>query len=159
MMFKTKGTNYQVEYKNPWGDRLEFLKKYLPSDKSVVDFGCGNKEVLDYFSPSNYFGIDINNPKADLHQDLNYEFSLEKNYDYGLVIGVLEYLIDPNKTLNNIKKYADSFLILVSVAPKKDQWKNSFTKDSVETLVKNHFNAVEIYEYHRYVLCMATEKK
>jgi len=158
-MFRTKGTGYSIEYKNPWGDRLIFLEKYLPNGKTVVDFGCGNKEILDYFSPSTYLGIDIDNPLADMQHDLNYNLDLKDRYEYGLIIGVLEYLVDPDKTLNNIKNYADNFLILVSVAPKKDQWKNSFTKESIETLVKRHFNEVEIQEYHRYVLCIAKQQK
>jgi hypothetical protein len=158
-MFKTKGTNYQIEYKNPWGDRLEFLKNYLPSDKSVIDFGCGNKEVLDYFSPSKYFGIDKYNENADLVADLNNELTLTDQFDVGFVFGVLEYLDNPEFTIKNIKKFADKFYILVSVAPKKDQWKQSFTKESIEELLKQCFNTVETYEYHRYVLCIANEKK
>jgi SAM-dependent methyltransferase len=158
-MFKTKGTNYQVEYKNPWGDRLEFLKKYLPSDKSVVDFGCGNKEVLDYFSPSNYFGIDKYSSHADLVADLDNELSLTNHFDVGLVLGVLEYLDNPEFTIKNIKKFADKFYILVSVAPKKDQWKQSFTKESIEEMLKKYFNNVEIQEYHRYVLCIVEDGK
>lgn len=159
MNYTTKGTNYRITYKNPWGDRLEFLKDYLPSNRSVIDFGCGNKEVLDYFQPSKYFGIDKYDKSADLIADLDYELNIEEHFDIGLVLGVLEYLENPDITLKNIKKFADKFYILVSTAPKKDQWKNSFTKESINEILKNHFESVNIVEYHRYVLCIAEDKR
>jgi len=154
MTYYTKGTNFEIEFKNLWGDRLLFLKDHLPSGKTVIDFGCGNKEVLDYFSPSKYFGIDKYNKSADLIADLNQPLTLENTFDTGLVIGVLEYLDNPNITIENIKKYADEFLILVSTAPKKAQWKNSFTEESIKHLISSHFKNFKIYEYHRYILCV-----
>ena len=97
--------------KNPWSDRWAFVKNYIPDNTSIIDFGCGNKESLDYVYPTRYLGVDRLSC-ADLVADLDQNFVLHDKFDLALLLGVLEYVKDPEYTLNNIVGNADNFIVL-----------------------------------------------
>ncbi len=147
----------EIIWKNPWSDRFLFLEKYIPSNVSIVDFGCGNKQILDYCSPRNYLGIDISED-ADLQIDLNKPFELDKTFDVGLILGLLEHIENPEFTLQQCIKYADTFVILTSTAKMKAEWKQRFDKESIEMLLKKYFKNVNCYSYPRYTISIAKEK-
>jgi len=144
--------------KNPWSERNAFLKSFIPDDISIVDIGCGNKEILDFCKPSKYLGIDIL-PDADLIMNLDFPFSLKEKYDLGLVLGVLEYLDDPDYTLSQIKDYADKFIFLTCAAKKKQEWKQSFNKEQFKNLIIKHFDIKDIITIQRYNLIIAETGK
>ena len=148
----------EIVWKNPWSDRFLFLEKYIPKNVSIVDFGCGNKQILDYCSPSEYLGIDICK-EADMHIDLNKNFELTSTFDLGLMLGLLEHVKDAEFTLKNCIRYSDTFLILTSSAKMKAEWKNSFNELTIKELLKKYFNNVECYKYPRYTVSIAKEKK
>ena len=138
--------------KNPWSDRWAFVKNYIPDDVSIVDFGCGNKESLDYIKPRRYLGVDQLD-SADLVADLNGPLLLDDQFDVALLLGVLEYVNDPEYTLNNIVGYADHFVVLSLTAKKaKPEWQRAFTDQSIDQLLRRHFENVEHYQHGRYIL-------
>ena len=137
--------------KNPWSDRWTFVKNYIPNNISIVDFGCGNREVLDYVKPLKYLGID-RSAEADVVADLNQPLHLDDHYDLGLLLGVLEYLLDPAETLNNIRNYADSFVVVTLAAKKKPEWQQAFTDSSIDQLLRKFFSSVEHHRHGRYIL-------
>jgi hypothetical protein len=137
--------------KNPWSQRNLFVKDYIDDNISIIDFGCGNKEILDFCHPSRYLGIDVVDT-ADLHVDLNLDFKLDEKFDVGLLLGVLEYLKDPNFTLSNIKKIADKFIILSLIVKKKPEWQQAFTETSIDSLLRNHFKKVTHFRHDSYIL-------
>lgn len=138
--------------KNPWSDRWVFVKDYIPNDVSIVDFGCGNKESLDYIKPTRYLGVDCL-PTADLVADLNKPFTLDDKFDVALLLGVLEYVDAPEYTLNNITRNADHFVVLSLIAKKiKPEWQRVFTEQSIDQLLCEHFPTVEHHRHGRYVL-------
>lgn len=147
-----------VIWKNPWSDRFLFLENYIPKNVSIIDFGCGNKQILDYCSPTRYLGIDLCE-EADLKIDLNKEFSINDKYDLGLMLGLLEHVHNSEFTLKNCLKYADKFLILTSSAKMKAEWHNSFNEQSIKELLEKHFNKVQCFKHPRYVVSLAEEKK
>ena len=142
--------------KNPWSDRWAFVKDYLDNGTSIIDFGCGNKEVLDYITPSNYLGVD-HLPTADLIADLNYPLRLSGHYDVALLLGVLEYVTDPDLTLSYISHYADKFIVLSLIAKKKNEWSQSFTDQSIDRLLHTQFAKVAHYRHGRYILSIGTK--
>lgn len=146
-----------VVWKNPWSDRFLFLKDLIPNNITIVDFGCGNKQILDYCSPKEYLGIDLND-QADVKIDLNQDFSLEKKYDLGLILGLLEHLENPERTLKNCLKFADKFIILTSNAKMKSSWRCKFSKDEIETLLKKYFKTVTCSTYGRYTVSIVEER-
>lgn len=137
--------------KNPWSDRWEFVKHYLPNGVSVIDFGCGNKEVLDYITPSVYLGVDQLGT-ADLVADLNSPLELTGHYDVALLLGVLEYVADPDLTLSYISHYADTFVVVSLAVKKKQEWAQAFTQQSIDQLLSRHFAYVEHHQHGRYIL-------
>lgn len=137
--------------KHVWYDRNNFVANYIPNNVSIIDFGCGNKEILDFCSPSKYLGIDICN-EADLHIDLDNEFVLDDIYDIGLVLGVLEYVKDPNFTLSNIKKYSKTVIVLTLNVKKKPEWTRAFDNSQIENLMKTHFKKVSYFQHGNYIL-------
>jgi len=137
--------------KNPWSDRWGFVKTYIPNNVSVVDFGCGNQEVLDYISPSSYVGIDRVDT-ADIVADLDQPLALDKKFDVALLLGVLEYVQDPEFTLGNIADSADCFVILSLPVKKKPEWTRAFTEQTIDQLLNKFFGSVRHYHHGRYIL-------
>jgi len=138
--------------KNPWSDRWVFVKDYIPNNVSIVDFGCGNKESLDYISPTRYLGVD-RLPNADLVADLDTQFELDDKFDVALLLGVLEYVKDPAYTLNNIVRNADHFIVLSLTAKKsKPEWQRAFTEQTIDQLLRNYFSDVTHHWHGRYIL-------
>lgn len=137
--------------KNPWSDRWNFVKHYIPDNVSVVDFGCGNKEALDHIQPTRYLGIDCLT-SADLVANLDEPFNLQEHFDVGLLLGVLEYVADPYYTLNNIVRSADHFVVLSLPVRKKSQWQRAFTESSIDQLLCKYFSSVTHHWHGRYIL-------
>ena len=147
----------EIIWKNPWSDRFLFLEKYIPKNASIVDFGCGNKQILDHCSPREYLGIDIVD-SADLKIDLNKDFILDKTFEIGLILGLLEHIDNPELTVQRCIRCADKFIILTSSAKMKFEWKHSFSKDDIEKLLKKYFKTVSCYSYPRYTVSIAENK-
>lgn len=137
--------------KNPWSDRWVFVKDYIPNNVSIVDFGCGNKESLDYITPTRYLGIDCLD-SADLVADLNKPLMLNEKFDVALLLGVLEYVDDPEYTLKNIISNADCFIVLSLAVKQKAEWQQAFTEQSITQLLRSHFQTVNNYQHGRYIL-------
>lgn len=135
-----------------WAKRNIYLKEFLSFDNTVVDFGCGDKSILNYYTFKEYIGLDKNN-NADVIIDLNTAFTLPKVYDIGLVLGVLEYLDNPRNFLKNIQAYANTFIILIMPRNKpKKGWKQSFTKDHFSDLLKDIFTNVKFAHAGKYFI-------
>lgn len=137
--------------KNPWSTRWGFVKDYIPNNVSIVDFGCGNKEALDYISPTRYLGIDCLD-SADLVANLDAPFFLNEKFDVALLLGVLEYVSNPEYTLNNITSNADHFIVLSLPVKKKAEWQRAFTESSIDQLLRKYFASVNHHWHGRYIL-------
>ena len=137
--------------KNPWSNRWAFVKDYIPSNTSIVDFGCGNKESLDYITPTRYLGVD-RLPNADLVADLDQPFFLNDKFDVALLLGVLEYVNDPEYTLNNIVPTANCFIVLSLAVKQKFNWRRAFTEHSITQLLGRYFQTIDNYQHGRYIL-------
>jgi hypothetical protein len=137
--------------KNPWSNRWDFVKHHIPDNVSVVDFGCGNREVLDYISPSNYVGVD-QCESADIVADLNQPLLIDKKFDIALLLGVLEYMQNPEFTLGNIAGSADCFVVLTLPVKKKSEWACAFTEHTIDQLLNKFFGNVQHHRHGRYIL-------
>ena len=131
-------------YKNVWRVRnKEILKLIKGFNGSILDLGCGDKDILNFFVPrkgvvvTDYMGLDRVNT-ADIVTDFNKEtVKLNKKYDLGLAIGVLEYLENPIDVLKAYKPYAKRWIILTHHSPKgrkglKKTWHHRFHPDDID---------------------------
>ena len=137
--------------KHVWYDRNTFVANYIPANVSIIDFGCGNKEILDFCTPTRYLGIDLCST-ADLQYDLNDELKLNDSYELGLALGLLEYVKDPDFTLSNIKKYATKMIVLTLNVKKKEEWLQSFNREQINGLMNRHFKRVSHHQHGSYTL-------
>jgi 2-polyprenyl-3-methyl-5-hydroxy-6-metoxy-1,4-benzoquinol methylase len=138
-----------------WSKRNLMLNRFDFSNKSVIDFGCGNKSILNYIKFKEYIGLDKVDT-ADIIIDFETtDIILNKTYDAALVLGVLEYIETPEIFLKKIKPYADSFYFMLLVNRKKKTWhgwKNAFTYESAKNILESEFKIKNLYEEHGYVL-------
>lgn len=136
-----------------WSERNNWVKNFIPDNTSIVDWGCGDKDILRYIKPSKYTGID-QNESADFQADFDIEVPvLFSKYDIGLVLGVLEYLHDPEYFLRSIKPSADTFIVLcLSNKRKKPEWKNNFSIEDFNNLLIPIWNSVSFDRQGNYIL-------
>ena len=139
-----------------WSERNVLLETFNLNECSVADFGCGDKSILEYYTPKSYVGLD-RNPLADIQIDFdsNEIFKLDQTYDIGLVLGVLEYLEDPDSFVDGYRKFVDRFIILVLTrhAPKINHgWKRAFNESSFNLFLSKHFNEYTVTMHNRYLI-------
>lgn len=140
-----------------WTERNIWIKNFIPNNSSVIDWGCGDKDILRYITPSKYIGIDMNS-KADIVADFNIEVpKMFSVYDVGLVLGVLEYLNDPEYFLRSIKPTANRFLILTLPSLTKPAWKQSFTARQIESLLSTIWTDISTETDGQYLLNICTK--
>ena len=144
--------------KNMWRVRnKEIVKLVKGFNGSVLDLGCGDKDILNFFIPSEgitvtkYIGLDRVN-KADIVTDFNNEVvPLGTKYDLGLAIGLLEYLENPMEVLKAYKPFAKQWIILTHHSAKaykglKKSWHHRFTPDDILQF-KKIFDVVHLDEH------------
>lgn len=99
---------------NPgWTGRNEAIAAYIEPSTSILDLGCGSKDLLKYTSPSTYCGVDhFSNTVADVQIDLNSDFHLpEGTWDTIVCSGLLEYLEDLDHFFFRIKPKVNKLII------------------------------------------------
>ena len=138
-----------------WAARNILLNQFDLNSYTIVDFGCGDKSFLNYFKPKEYIGLD-KNKTADIVIDFDInDIPLNKEYDVGLVLGVLEYVKDTDLFLEKIKPFAKKFIIM-SLQVKRPKyhhgWVSFFTKETFDVLVKKHFSKINYYDRNRYII-------
>lgn len=97
---------------NPkWTKRNQIIGKLIQDNKTVLDLGCGGKDLLNYIKPSKYHGIDYNDDLADSYADFNKPFEINDTWDYIVCSGLLEYLEDINTIIQSIQNKADTYIV------------------------------------------------
>jgi hypothetical protein len=143
-----------------WAKRNVLLDQFELADCSVVDFGCGDQSVLNYQTFREYIGLD-RVATADIQIDFDTDIiALDKQYDVGLVLGVLEYLEDPESFVRAIRPFADRFIIMVLArAVPKPEWRQSFTQESIATLLSAQWSNCKYIKASGYIIADCTNIK
>lgn len=135
-----------------WTERNNWVKQYIPDHSSIIDWGCGNKDILRYIKVTNYLGID-QHTQADIIADFNKSIpQIDEHFEIGLVLGVLEYLDDPKTFLESIKNTADTFVILSLPNRKKPEWTQSFTIEEFQDLLKSIWPTTSFEKHNGYII-------
>lgn len=93
-----------------WTRRNQLIgETLLDPNKTVLDLGCGAKDLLKYYTPTEYLGVDIVEV-ADLVVDLESDFVVPGNWDYVVNSGILEYLDNPDKYLQKISVFGNEYI-------------------------------------------------
>ena len=93
-----------------WTRRNKLIgEEILLPNKSVLDLGCGAKDLLKYYNPSTYLGVDIAET-ADLIVNFDEEFELPGGWDYIVNSGILEYVDNLDRYLEKISKLGNEYI-------------------------------------------------
>ena len=139
-----------------WSEREKTVQKLVPEGHSVIEFGAGKAILREYFLNRNFYVatdivirpqidavIDLDNPPLDL-----------VDFDYGIALGVLEYLSDLDKALTFIGNKCQNLIfsycenkpgIRNQIRRRLNGWRNHRSmQDLVHTLSDNHYDLVHI---------------
>jgi hypothetical protein len=115
-----------------WDSRTKKIAKIIPENSSVIDLGAGKQNLKKFLiTPSRYVPID----KFELSPDtIVADFNLDQYpdvepADFMVAQGIIEYLDEPEKFLQRIRKYGDRLVITYREqfgSPGMER-KNSFT--------------------------------
>lgn len=131
-----------VQTTNPhWEDRNRIISEMMEPNKTVIDLGCGAKNLLKFYTPSRYLGVD-GLPSADLVVDLDSNFELPGHWDYAVNSGILEFVIRPDLYLEKIKTISQDYFFSWWRGP---GW-GRMPFDALETLISKNYKIVEIRE-------------
>ena len=136
-----------------WEDRNKFLENFNVSGKTVIGFGCGDQNIRKYFQFKNYLGIDKEN--ADVNIDFDKQFIIPTTAELGLVLGVLEYLENPDFFLQKVKNTCDRFIIMVLdvKAPKHHHgWKRVYNENDLLALLTKYFYDINLQRHGKYIV-------
>ena len=90
------------------------IKTSLPYIKTpLLDVGCSNGPLADFFKPDEYTGIDIDNESLLKAQQIHPQHrfcrleNLKKEDTFACIVllAVIEHIVDPQSFLQNIKKH------------------------------------------------------
>jgi len=127
---------------NPhWEDRNKLIASMMIPNKSVIDLGCGTKNLLKFYTPCEYLGVD-GIPSADLVLDLDSNFVLPGNWDYVVNSGILEFVVRPDLYLEKIKTVGNEYFFSWWRGPGRGQM--SF--DDLEKLISNNYKIIETHK-------------
>ena len=97
--------------RNPhWTNRNKLIgETMMDPNKTVLDLGCGAKDLLRYYTPTRYLGVDIA-VTADIQINFDNDFELPAGWDYVVNSGILEYIDDPAKYLKRISTLGNEYI-------------------------------------------------
>ena len=123
----------------PWAMRNKLIAEHLEKNKSVIDIGCGATNLLKYYKPSKYFGIDgMPMPEVDLVIDLNtdYQTQVPAGWDYAVNSGILEYVKSVDEFLFKQKDLAKEYIF--TWYPEKLMGRMSFSR--IEDIIQQNYS-------------------
>lgn len=143
-------------YKHRWRNRNRALAQYLQETNSLLDLGCGDKDILNFTSVKHYLGLDKSRT-ADIVVDFDKTyFPINNHFDTGLISGVLEYLKDPWGLIDFYTKNVDKWVILHYPKPfKKKYWKQSIPIEQLEEFLNNKFGNATSVKHKSYSVCVS----
>jgi hypothetical protein len=109
--FNFQWKNYDV-LQDAWQDRGLTVRKFVPEGSSVIEFGAGKAMFREYFAERNlYVATDVvKRQEIDAILNLNNPPTYLQNFDFGIALGVLEYLTDLPKSMGFISQKCENFI-------------------------------------------------
>jgi len=125
-MVKREFSKFANEYSKRNIIQKKILQKYSPilNNKSILDLGCGNGDVLQFCTPKNYIGIDFSQEMLKLHPNNNtycFDFNIQEcwdfiktqNFEILVSFSALQWANDLKFIFSNIKKLNKPYLIAI----------------------------------------------
>jgi len=129
--------------KAPWRLRNKLIAEMMEPNKSVLDIGCGAKNLQWYYrSYTDYLGIDgLPIEEVDLVLDLNSEWqtNIEPGWDYAVNSGILEFVDFPDKLLQQQLGLANEYIFTWWQGKGHGRMNN----DSMQTVIEQWYNVID----------------
>lgn len=123
-----------------WPERYNVIAKLVGKDKKVLDVGAGEEYLKFWIAPKSYYAVDIHKCTPNtIVADLNKMPipKIEDNLDVVVAQGLFEYLKHPQRVMEQVHDYANTFITTVYISDKKMKlWTNNFTKEEFEGLLE-----------------------
>ncbi len=117
------------------------IAEMMRPNSTVLDLGCGAKNLLKFYKPSKYLGVD-GVATADLVLDLNTDFQLPSGWDYAVNSGILEFVVRPDLYLEKIKGLSNEYFF--------SWWRGAgwgrLPFDDIEQLISKNYIILETKE-------------
>ena len=128
------------KYKTPnngWSKRNSRIASLLEDNKTVLDLGCGYKNLLDHYTPYNYLGVDWFD-YADIVLNLYEDFHLQipNGWDYVISSGVMEYLDNIEDYLKKVNGLGKTYIFTWWAKPDR------YTHDEVKNYIKKNYRII-----------------
>jgi len=125
-MVKREFSKFANEYSKRNIIQKKILQKYSPilNNKSILDLGCGNGDLLQFCTPKNYIGIDFSQEMLKLHPNNNtycfdfntkecWDFIKTQNFEILVSFSALQWANDLEFIFNNIKTLNKPYLMAI----------------------------------------------
>ncbi|POZ52099.1 class I SAM-dependent methyltransferase [Methylovulum psychrotolerans] len=126
-----------------WDARNKKISSFIPSGSSVIDIGCGAQTLKAYLSEGcSYQPCDIFKSTPDVIVcDFNAGqlVSTDRRYSHVICSGVLEYIRDPKRFINNVSSLGDYIIISYNLFLPSQSKRHRMVKNWV-----NHFTQAEL---------------
>lgn len=124
---------------NPhWTERNKLIAtKLLEPNKTVLDLGCGAKDLLRYYKPTKYLGVD-GIPEADMVIDLNLDFKIPSGFDYTVCSGIFEHIDRPDILLKKILGLSKEYIFTWWSSPGYGR----MSHDKFECLIQKNYTII-----------------
>ena len=105
----TRWANIENLHKE-WDTRTIMIAQLIPPNSTVLEFGAARLVLREYlptscsYQPSDIVDRGFNTIVSDLNQEFP---NLTRHYTHVVFSGVLEYILDIDKVLNELKKHND----------------------------------------------------
>jgi hypothetical protein len=121
-----------------WSGRNKLIaEQFLELNKSVLDIGCGAKDLLRYYTPSDYLGVD-GIPEADLVIDLNSNFVIPSGWDYVVCSGIFEHVDRADLLLKKLLNLGNEYIFTWWSSPGHGRLPHS----RMEELIREHYSII-----------------
>src|SRR5210317_1691973 len=138
--------------KHRWQAIHADVADYVPSGSSILDLGCGDKDILNTITCTDYHGVDVNLAADQVHDLDGSLLTFDRTWDIGLLVEVLQFVEDPGRLLNHYKQYATNWVLTIRPVTEENiafresrvTFKNGWTRDEWVVFLNEHFASVTV---------------
>lgn len=136
--------NRKLKNKYPWPNvnwrrRCALVARAIPEGVSVLDIGGGFGNLFRFLKNCRYLSLDTDawtdhTIKADFNKG---QFpDMHPKFQIIVCQGILEYIDEPEKFLEKIKKYGDTMLLTYRTGRTDPKQKNGFSFEELKNIIK-----------------------
>ncbi|WP_395051092.1 hypothetical protein [Flavobacterium sp.] len=155
----TKRWKNNEELLQNWDERTIILGSFIIPYSNIIEFGAGNMVLKDTltnyksYTPSDIVPRFKETIVCDLNQAISFDLT---NYDAAVFSGVLEYVYDIEKVIEQMRAASVNQIVLsyscadiVKLSRDKNGWLSDYTKEDLAKIFKKRGYAIDNYQEWR----------